>query len=593
MASDPLTLAVVANALVAISEEMGSVIRRTSFSEAVREGEDCSASVFDAEGNAIAQGNYAPGHLGASEPAVKAVLRRYPPEDMRPGDAFLLNDPPHNSGHLPDFFSVAPIFSDDELVGLTVVTAHHVDVGGASPGSQAVARIVDMHQEGIRILPCRYFAGGEPVQEILELIAANVRMPTIVLGDLKGQYNANMVGAMRVRELVDRFGLDTFRECAAEIVERSERAMRAAITEVPDGRFGYVDYMDDSGPGTDPVRVEVHVTVRGDTLEVDFGGSSDATRSGVNSYLTYTRAYAYHAVKCVIAPQLPQNTGCMRPVVVVAPEGSFFNPRYPTASGGRAITSAHISDAVIGALAQVVPDRVQAASSQFCNASIGGVHDDGTPFVYYDLTFGSTGARPFKDACDGLVSGFNCSNVPVEIQETTCPIRVERFGYVADSGGAGTYRGGLAVRRDVRSLTALSRLSNLHDRHHTPARGLFGGRDGAAGQIVRNLGSGGEEELHSKSTTDLLRGDVMTFQTCGGGGWGDPLDREPEAVLADVREGWVTVAGAERDYGVVVEQHEHELVLLGDETAAVREARRGADAAGAAAHAVKSFEEVP
>jgi N-methylhydantoinase B len=567
---DPLTLAVVSNALIAVAEETGWVLRRTSYSEAVREGEDLSASVFNAEGEMIGQGNYAPGHLGTSPTAVAAVVRKYPKHTMRPGDAFLLNDPTMNSGHLNDIYSIAPAFHDNEVVGFSVVTAHHVDVGGAAPGSQAIVGIVDVHQEGIRILPVRHFREGERQAEILELIAANVRIPEQVMGDLIGQYNANMVGVEGIRKLIDKVGLETFRAGTQELLDRSEVAMRSAIAELPDGTYEFTDYMDDCGPDTGPIRAHLTVTIAGDRLSADYTGSSPSTRSGVNCYFPFTRAYTYHALKSIVAPRLPQNSGCMRAIAVSAPPGSFFNAIYPTPSGGRAVCVRFIVDTVNGAMAKVVPDRVPAASSQLCNSTFGGVNEkSGRPFVYYDLTFGSTGARPNKDACDGLVSGFNTANIPIEIHESIWPIKVDQFGYVTDTCGPGKYRGGMAVKRDVRNLAGITRLTNLHDRHVAVTWGLAGGQPGSLGRILLNPDQPNEEELHSKSIRDIHHNDVVSFRTCGGGGWGDPLERNPDAVLDDVLEGFVSHAAAAKLYGVALSESRNPTVL-GPQTAELR-----------------------
>jgi N-methylhydantoinase B len=374
-----------------------------------------------------------------------------------------------------------------------------------------------------------------------------------VIGDIKGQYNANRVGAERVTKLVGEVGLDVYRECGREILEKSEGAMHEAIAQVPDGTYHFVDHFDDFGPNTEPIRVEVTVRVDGDLIEIDYAGSSPATKSGLNAYLPFTRAYARHAVKSIIAPGVPQNSGAMRPIHVTAPEGCFFAARYPTPSGGRAICVRMIVDSVMGAMAQATPDKVTTASSQLCNSTIGGVDErTGRPFVYYDLTFGSTGARPTKDGCDGLVSGFNTGNIPIEIHESVWPVRVEQFGFITDSGGAGTYRGGAAVRRDVRSLASNSRLTNLHDRHDFSPWGLAGGEPGSVGRIVLNPGADSEDDLHSKSIIEVKEGDVVSFRTCGSGGWGDPLDRKLDAVRSDVLDGFVSEESARTIYGVVL-----------------------------------------
>lgn len=564
-------MAVVSSAVVSTAEEMGWVLRKTSFSEAVREGADCSASVFDADGHMIGQGNYAPAHLGASPAAVAAVRERFAAEDMRPGDAFLVNDPSVNSGHLPDVFSIAPVFAEDRIVGFTVVTAHHVDVGGAAPGSQAIVGISDIHQEGIRILPVRYFDTVGPNQDVLDLIAANVRVPHQVIGDLKAQYNANQVGAKRIESVVGRFGYDTYQDCVRELLTRSEEAMRAAIRDLPDGVFEFVNQLDDCGPDTDRLTACVRVEIEGERLHVDYSGSSPVTRSGLNAYWPFTLAYTYHALKCVLAPRLPQNSGTMRPLEVSAPDGCVLNASYPTPSGGRTLITRLIVDALFGALSQAVPDRVQAASSQLCNSTIGGVDSTtGRPFVYYDLTFGSTGATAFKDGSEGMTSGFNTANVPIEVHENAWPVRVRSFGFVPDTGGPGEFRGGLAVHREVENLKNEGRLTNLHDRHEVPPNGLCGGQPGSLGRIVLNFESTRPEELHSKSIIDIAPGDVVRFQTCGGGGFGDPLDRDPERVLADVQEGWVSVEGAREDYGVVIAEDGEGPRLLATETSELR-----------------------
>lgn len=550
-ALDALTLGVLSNALVAVAEEMGWVLRRTSFSEAVREGEDLSASIYDREGSMIGHANYAPSHLGTSPTAVAAVRAAYPDSVMRPGDAFLLNDPAMNSGHLPDLYSIAPVFHRDRVAGFTVVTAHHVDVGGAAPGSQAITGIVDIHQEGLRILPVRYAREGELIEEVLALIAANVRVPDKVIGDLRGQYNANVLGARRMVELIDRHGPDVFEAATTVLLDRSATAMADAIEAIPDGRYRFVDHLDDCGPDTDPIRAEVEISISGRKILVDFAGSSGATRSGVNSYYPFTYAYSYHALQSVIAPNLPSNAGCMRPIEVAAPRGSFFNPVYPTPSGGRAIVARLIVDVVLGAMSRAIPERVPAAASQLSSSTFGGLDPEtGRPFVYYDLTFGSTGARPGKDACDGMVSGFNTSNIPIEVQEAAWPIRFETFGYVPDSGGAGRYRGGLGVRRDVTNLSGTCRLTAVHDRQVIPPWGLHGGLAGAVGTIRLNPGAEGELSLHSKTIRDIDRGDTVRFQTSGGGGWGDPLDRDPASVLRDVLDGLVSPEPAAALYGV-------------------------------------------
>ena len=547
-----MTLGVIWGALQSIAVEIGTTVHRTAYSEQAREGQDFSVAVFDPGGRMVAQGPYSPGHMGAMSFAVRNALAAHPVATLQPGDAILLNDPLLGSGHLPDFFITQPAFLDGELVGFAVNILHHTDVGGQRPGSQGVEGIFDYFQEGLRIPPTKVWTAYEEHAGIVGIIGANTRTPEKVLGDLRAQRGALRVGELRLVELARRYGRATLLAAMDEIVARSEAAMRTAIRAIPDGVYPFEDFLDDSGPGTPPLRVAVTVTVDGDALVIDYDGSSPQTPSGMNSYINYTRSYSYAAVKCLTDPAGPMNEGALRPVTVRAPEGSFLNPRPPAGGGPRAIICYRTFEAVIGALAAAVPERVAAAASHFANPTFGGWdRRRGRRFVAYELVLSGTGARAEKDGCEAMAWAFNASNIPVEAQEATQPLVVERFGLISDSGGAGRFRGGCGVRRDLRLLADEGKLTNLSERQVFPPYGLFGGEPGRLARTIINPGPG-EEVVHGKQSRQFAHGDVVSFQQSGAGGYGDPLERDPACVLEDVVDEYVSVDAARERYGVVL-----------------------------------------
>jgi len=565
---DPITLGVIWGALGSIAVEIGTTVHRTAYSEQAREGQDFSVAVFDPQGRMVAQGPYSPGHMGAMSFAVRHALAAHPVETLRPGDAILLNDPLLGSGHLPDFFITQPAFHEGHLVGFAVNILHHTDVGGQRPGSQGVEGIFDYFQEGLRIPPTKVWTEYEEQEGIVGIIAANTRTPEKVLGDLRAQRSALRVGEQRLVELAARYGREALCAAMDEIVARTEARMRAAIREVPDGTYDFEDFLDDSGPGTAPLRVKVAVTVAGDLVTIDYDGSSPQTASGMNSYINYTRSYSYAAVKCLADPLGPMNEGALRPITVKAPEGSFLNPRPPAGGGPRAIICYRVFEAVIGALAPALPGRVAAAASHFANPTFGGWdRARGRRFVAYELVLSGTGARATRDGCEAMSYAFNASNIPVEAQEANQPIVVERFELIRDSGGAGTFRGGCGIRRDMQFLADEGLLTNLSERQKFPPYGLFGGHPGMLARTVINPGPG-EEIVPGKASLVFAYGDVISFQQSGAGGYGDPLARDPRRVLDDVRDDYVSVEAARARYGVVIVERAGEPGL--DETATRR-----------------------
>lgn len=544
MSLDPITLTVVWNGLVSIADEMGGALRRTAFSEAVREGEDFSTGLFDRQGRLIAQGNFTPGHLGAMPYAVRNVLDTIPAETLAPGDMLVTNDAFLGGGHFPDFFMVAPIFDGDRLLGYAVNTAHHVDVGGLHPGSEAVQGVTDAFAEGIRVLPVKLVRGGEFDADLMRVILGNVRIPDKVRGDLLAQRNANHVGAQRFRQMMRDYGEAAIDEAIEDILARSEERGRELIRALPEGTYSYEDRMDDYGPGTPPIDVRVDVTLKDGTATVDFSRSGDAVPAGLNSYINYTRAYASFAMRIFAKIDVPNNAGIERVIKLVTRPGSFFDPRYPAAGGGRASLQVRIFETINGAMAQAVPDRAMGAFTHWSNPKFGGTDPrTGKRWIMYDLILGGFGGRSTKDGAEALCPVFNCANVPVEVHETNNPIRVSRFELIPDSGGAGRFRGGCGIRKDVELLAGDATVVLGGDRHKNAPYGLFGGGPGTTARTVL-LRDGAELDLGSKEVRQMRTGDVISFRLAGAGGYGDPAERDAAAVASDVQDGFVTPAAA-------------------------------------------------
>ncbi|ANF58186.1 hydantoinase B/oxoprolinase family protein [Halotalea alkalilenta] len=552
-ALDPIALSLLWGSFVSVTDEMGSTLRKTAFSQAVREADDFSTGIFDRQGRLIAQGNFTPGHLGAMPYVVRTVIDYYPVETFKPGDGVLLNDSAMGSGHFPDFFLVSPVFFDGELIGFVCNIAHQIDVGGAAPGSQKVIGVTEAYQEGIRILPVKVIVEGEFDQQIMRLICANVRMPEHVRGDLSAQRNANHVGALRVQAIFEKFGVEGVAAGIEEIFDRSEAKMRALIREIPNGVYSFEDCLDSYQIGGELIRVAVDVTIGDDEVVVDFSRSSDQVPAAINAYQNFTRAHAMFAVRAFTDPFMPQNDGSIRPVAVTGRQGSFFNPVFPAPSGGRAAIQVRIFEVINGALAPLLKDKAMGGFSHWSNPIIGGIDErTGHSFIYYDLVFAGFGARAYADGVEGLAPVINCANIPVEVHETYNPIKINRLELIQDSGGAGKFRGGCGLRKDIEIRTGEVQLSLLGDRHARAPYGLFGAESGALAASILNP-DGEAIALHSKQTCTLKRGDVLSLRLAGGGGYGPVAERDPAAVHRDVSDGFVSPEAALRRYGVRID----------------------------------------
>ncbi|MGE0765279.1 MAG: hydantoinase B/oxoprolinase family protein [Hyphomicrobiaceae bacterium] len=549
---DPITLSVVWNTLLSIAEELGITLRNTAFSEGVREGDDFATALFDRNAVMMAQGNFSPGHLGSMPFMAKHVARYFPPQSLKPGDSILVNDSFIGAGHFPDTYQIMPVFQESRLIGYVCCSAHQVDMGGAAPGSQKVHGVTESFQEGLRILPVRFVREGRIDDDIMRIVLGNVRMPDKVRGDLLAQHTANLSAATRLQQMFRDYGVDTVESAYTSILDRSEATMREMLAKVPAGTYSFEDFMDDYGPNTEPIKMAVDITFDGrGSVEFDFSRSSDAVPAAINSYINYTRAYAVFAVKTFCNALDPQTEGSMRPIKLTVREGSFFNPRFPAPSGGRPILQIRIFDTINGALAKALPHRAMGAFSHWSNPNIGGIDDrTGRPFVMYDVSLAGYGGQFGKDGVEGMSPVMNCSNIPVEVHETHNPVRIHSFGFVPDSGGAGQWRGGCGIRKDIELLNSTATLSHLGDRHVFAPYGIFGGKSGALAESILNP-QGNGEKLHSKETRPIKRGDVLSFRLSGAGGYGPPSAREPQAVAEDVADGYITPEHARREYGWV------------------------------------------
>lgn len=551
--SDPVTLQIVANALQSIADEMATTITRTAHSTVVRDGMDFSSALCDANGETIAQAVSVPFHLGSIPTAMAALIERYG-DRLRPGDVFIMNDPFDGGMHLQDIFVVKPVHHDGGLIGWAVTTAHHGDVGGRLPGSSACDN-TEIFQEGLRMPWLRFYAEGEPVEEVHALIEANMRIPRMTFGDLGAQVAACSVAERALQALAARHGSEELARLTADLIDYTERLVRQEILTWPDGTATFTDYLGSDGIEARDVPITARVTIQGDEVIADLTKSSPMVRGSLNSTRSFVMACVYHVVRCALELEVPNTGGAFRPVRVLTTPGTVTEVVMPGASSMRGVTGFRVVDALNGALAQLIPDRVPAAGEGGNTLAIFGADrpGGGGRYVFYELIVGTWGGTPTWDGNDGLTNPASlAANIPVEVAESEFPIVVERYGLVSDTGGAGKHRGGLAIERVWRCLTPGTSLIVRSDRADRPPYGLAGGRTGATSSNVLLRPNGKEVTLPAMFSTTIEAGDVYVHRSAGGGGWGDPLDREPSEVAADVANEKVSVDAARESYGVVL-----------------------------------------
>ena len=573
---DAVRLELMKNAFAAIADEMAATVIRTARSSVIKEAMDFSTGLLDPKGNLVAQGLCLPVHMGSFPPTLATVLAKFG-DDIHPGDVFALNDPYEGSGlHLPDIFVFRPIFHEGRLLAFAAAIGHQTDIGGRVAGGNACDN-TEIFQEGLRLPPLRIVERGRPVEAVFDILRLNVRVPDTVLGDVKATIAACLRGERAFLVLAQKHGADAITADMAALLDYSEALTRAEISAFPDGEWTFEDFLDDDGFSQEPIRIFVRLTKQGSNITADFTGTSPQVKGSINLPIAMTKSSVYACLRSVMDPSVPTTSGFMRPITVVAEPGSIVDPISPAPVAARGLTSMRVTEAVWGALAGMLPQKVFACGAQGdFGVTIAGYRAERRPFVLLEFLFGTWGGRPNKDAIDALSSlAVNYSNTPVEIVEREQPIRIEEYGFRTDSGGAGRFRGGLGMVRQYR-LTDVDEavLQVRSDRQKFRPFGLEGGAPGAHAGNYLTGADGSREALPGKFMRTFRRGETYRAELAGGGGWGDGFTRAPERVLQDVRDEKVSLASAARDYGVVIAA-DGSLDMAG--TDRLRAARRAAE----------------
>jgi N-methylhydantoinase B len=519
---DPATIEILRHRLEAIAEEMQAVMLRSAVSPIVREANDASASLFLPDGTVIAQSVSLPLLLGCLMPAVARLLRDFPVARMRPGDIYLMNDPYDGGTHIPDVSLMLPVFAEGRVVALAATILHHQDMGGLTPGSLPTTS-TEIFQEGLRLPPLQLAREGVVDAQIMRIIALNTRTPEAFAWDLDAQIAACRIAAERVAELAARHGAAPLAAMMAELVRSAELATRAAIRAMHDGSWDYADALDNDGIALDqPVPIRVRVTIAGDAMVFDFTGTSPQVRGPVNAAPAGVMAGCFFALRAITGPDIPNNGGCARPLSVILPEGSLLNPRLPAPLNARTGTVKLLTNAILGALAQAVPDRLPAPNAGCTTVmALSGRREDGSAWVVTEAMAGGSGGSALAPGVSGISTDIsNTMNLPAEAMETDAPVRVHHYRVRRGSGGAGQHPGGHGIEREYEVLRGPLTLTFRGERHYHAARGSAGGEAGQPAQawVIRQDGS--REEVRSKLTTVLNTGDRLLMGTAGAGGWG-------------------------------------------------------------------------
>lgn len=559
---DPITLQVVGGALHSIAEQMGNVLYRMSYSPIIRESQDLGAGLFDRDFNTLCESDSTPMHIGSLPGYLRGIAKRIPLDAWKPGDCVIHNHPYFGASHSPDIAVVIPVFYDGELVGFSANTAHHVDIGAATPG--LVIDIPDVYAEGMLLNGVKLYSEGVRNEEVWRYVLDNTRVPDLVAGDLGAQIAAAELGVQRFQELIATYGRDQVFSATEQLMDYTEAMLRREIEKIPDGDYTAEGFMDDDGRNRDvPLPIKVTVRVRGSGVEVDLTGSADQVPTAFNvPFEGSTNVACYFAFRALLLDTfthdeyIPQNEGSFRPVKVTAPKGSMFNPIMPAAAEARFAQIQRVCDLIIRALAPVVPDRCTAGNSATLSfASYSGIGENGDYWVFLEVNEAAMGGRPNSDGpdtCEELMR--NTRNNPLEDLGMHLPLICDRYEIRDDvPPGAGKFRGGAGVVKSQRYLTAGS-MTHESDRHEDAPWGVFGGKPGHGGRLnITNIHSGDSKEHYAKfSGLATTVGDVVSYYSPVGGGYGDPLERDPAKVLDDVLDGIIRPEHAREDYGVVL-----------------------------------------
>jgi N-methylhydantoinase B len=550
---DPIRFEVIRSALVAATEEMTVTLRRSAYSTNIKTRADFSCSFFDRKLRAVAQAFTQPIHLGSLVELVPRAVRLYGEDRLRAGDMIVTNDPYGGGVHLNDITVIAPVHHEGELFGYFATLAHHVDVGGAAPASVAATR--EVFQEGVIIPAIRLVEGGAIVDDVFRLILAQIRSKRETAGDFRAQIAANNTGARRLSALLARYGRAVVEDYMAKLIEYTRTRTRAELAQLPRGVFVAEGSIDNDGFTDDTVKLRVRVVIDDSGVVFDLSGCDPQRRAPVNSTFAQSYSACAYALKALTDPDIPVNQGFYEFVRVQAPLGTVVNARPPAPVVGGWETHVRINDLIFKALADVLPEAVPAGTKAMqCHAGFGGIAPSGEYYCFLETLAGGYGGRATKDGPDAVQAhGQNTENAPVEETEANYPVRILRYELVPDSEGPGRRRGGLGLRRDYQFPFSDTTFTILADRDKAGPWGLHGGRAGERAEYFLNPDTPGERRLSSKVTVELQPGDVISYRTCGGGGFGPPREREPELVLRDVREGKISVERARAAYGVAVD----------------------------------------
>ena len=552
---DPIKIELLKNALTAIADEMAVTMVRTARSLPIKEALDFSTGLLNADGALIAQGLCLPLHMGSFPPTMSSILADYK-NDMRPGDIFATNDPYLGGGtHLPDIYIFIPIFVDDTLIGFAATIGHHTDIGGRVAGGNACDN-TEIYQEGVRIPPLKIGSNGELDEIFLKLMRANVRVPQKVLGDIMASIAACRRGESGLQALADNYGVSALHESTLDLIDYAEELTRAELLELPDGQWTFEDFLDDDGFQEHPIKIVATLIKRSDELTVDFQDTDPQVKGSINMPFSFTASCVYACIRSVMDPSIPNNEGFFRPITVIAEPGSFVHCTHPAPVAARGLGASRVTDCVWGAVAQMLPDKVFACGVQGdYGVTIAGYTDDATPFVCLEFLFSGWGGRPDKDGIDGLSSlAVNYSNTPAEILEVEQPLRIERYQFRTDTGGSGKFRGVVGLEREYRLVEANDAILQVRgDRQKFGPFGLHGGSAGAKASNLLNPDSSTPSVPDGKFMMTLKKGESFRAQLAGGGGWGNPFERDPASVLDDVLNEKVSLECALEEYGVSID----------------------------------------
>jgi len=555
LSTDPITVEVIKGVLTYATEEMGIVLRNSAYSPNIKERMDFSCTLFDHKKRLAAQAEHIPVHLGSMQLAVQKGLEEFRGK-LENGDMILFNDPYISGTHLPDITLICPIFHEDKIIAYSTNKAHHSDVGGKAPGSMA-GDATEIYQEGIIIPPVKFIKKNTVDEEIASILLSNIRTPEIRLGDLRAQMAANLLGKQRILETVNRYGVETLHKVMQEIMNYSERRMQIEINKMSKGSCSAEDYLENTGISNRKVKIKATITIKKNQIFIDYTGTDNQVNGPVNAVLGVTLSGVYYVLRCLTDPTVPMNDGCYRPVKVHVPEGTLMNPTPPApVAGGNVETSQRNVDVLLKAFAQILPEKVCAAcQGTMNNIAVGGINpENGKPWTFYETIAGGFGGRKGIDGVDTVHTHMtNTMNTPVEVIETVYPIRFLKYELREDSGGPGKWRGGVGLERSWMLLAPSAILSVLAERTKIPPWGLYGGKSGAKGEYYILKANGKRIKLKSKCTVKIEKGDILTVRTPGGGGYRNPLERNPELVHRDVLDGMVSLKAAKKDYGVVID----------------------------------------